>query len=118
MPGLAVVGCGGDSQHVSCGDFRFDRSAWRHAYENYSTDEPTPAEQIADKLLACKTLEHRSRRETLRLLGRPDNYVAHSRREMSWNLGSERSYFSIDDEHLVVRFDQRGRVRRAFLTTD
>jgi hypothetical protein len=36
----------------------------------------------------------------------------------SWDLGTQRDGFPVDDEHLVLRFGREGRVRSAELATD
>jgi len=53
----------------------------------------------------------------LKLLGRPDNYVAQAS-ELSWNTGPERGWFGIDSEHLVAHLGEGRRVKSARLTTD
>jgi len=87
---LLLGGCAASSEHATgCGDVRFDAADWRAAYDNYSTDTPTRAQRIADGIVKCRLLVGRDRRTVLRMLGRPDNYVAHERGRLSWNLGSQ-----------------------------
>jgi hypothetical protein len=50
-------------------------------------------------------------RQVTRLLGHPDERERHV---LAWDVGPERdSVFRIDDEYFEVRFDRRGRFRRA-----
>ncbi|MDP8943601.1 MAG: hypothetical protein M3N16_05725, partial [Actinomycetota bacterium] len=75
---------------------------------------PTGRQRLADRFVGCRALEGATTREVRRLLGRPDGYVA----PWSYDLGPERGWVSIDNEHLVIDFDRARGVHRLHLTTD
>ena len=95
---------------------KFDRSLWDGSLA--PTARSTERHRIADRLVACGLLQGRRREVVVRLLGPPSNYVAASRQQ-SWTVGRERGgVISIDNEHLVVDYDERWRVVAVRLTTD
>jgi hypothetical protein len=72
---------------------------------------PTRQQVLADDLIRCHQLEGMNERQVTRLLGHPDEPGRHV---LAWDVGPERdSVFRIDDEYFEVRFDRRGRFRRA-----
>ena len=115
-----------DGGEVDCSDFRFnttawatdtDQAAWVEASEH---KEPTVRQRLADGLIECGTLAGKRRAELTGMLGEPDDYIslARSAHASSWVTGMERSYVSIDNEHLLVHFDSTGRTASAELVTD
>jgi hypothetical protein len=115
-----------DGGEVACPDFRFDRTAWAHDtdygawLEASEREEPTVRQRLADGVIECGTLTAKRRVELTRMLGNPDDYLSLARGPgaSSWVTGIERNYISIDNEHLLVRFNSAGRAASAELVTD
>lgn len=117
---VAFATGGGD-----CSLAGFDERAWARLSSIRPPPDgapPTPRQRLADALIECESFEGATRTEVRHVLGRPDNYVVHDpgveRGAWSYNLGTERGFFGIDDEHLLVRFDPSRRVRSLELVTD
>ncbi len=101
---------------LDCRSFRLLPGAWQRT-DTESSELPTERQRLADAIVKCQALANRTKQEVLRLLGRPDNYVGRHG-EASWRTGTERSFFGLDDEHLLVSFDRSQRVRSVRLATD
>lgn len=130
---VALVGVGGAVAYATRGEARddgcslasFDARAWasESSYDREPGGGPSMRQRLADQLIECETLQGARRGRVREVLGRPDNYVAQDTRfyedgTWSYNIGTQRAGFPIDDEHLVVRFGREGRVRSAELATD
>lgn len=71
---------------------------------------------MADRMVARDTLVGKSYEEVLQLLGKPD-YVA-AANELTYYLGPERGFISIDSEWLNLKLGPDGRVMRTYIWTD
>jgi len=125
VAGAVAWATSGETRREGCSLASFDTRAW--AAESSSDGDPSRGpstrQRLADHLIACEMLHGARRARVRRALGRPDNYVARDTRfyehgTWSWDLGTQREGFPVDDEHLVVRFGGDGRVRSAELATD
>jgi len=98
MLSLAASGiaCGDE---VACSELRVTSARWRAA-----DDRPKLAERVSE----CKTLERKSSRAVVAMLGQPDD---RNKREWSYFVGGG----TVDDRHLYVVFDARDRVKRVEL---
>jgi len=108
-----------------CSVATFDTRLWADASsaDREPGGGPSSRQRLADRLVECESLQGASRRQVRKLLGRPDDHVARDRRldeegTWSYDLGTERGWMGIDDEHLVVRFGRDERVRSAEQATD
>ena len=100
-------------EREGCESFRFDREAWLESSrgDDKGTEEQT---EIAERLVECRLLLGRGSAEVRRMLGPPDEQYRRKRTTWLYELGPERSMFSIDSEFLKITFARRGRVDRAF----
>lgn len=100
----------------------FDAAAWRLAdpIENHRTVRS----QMVDDLLPRRLLDGMDRTQVEQLLGAPlanlsNAGVDRSRWHMAYYVGMERQGFmSLDDEMLVIRFDEQGCVAEAALAVN
>jgi hypothetical protein len=124
--GAAVVyATSGAAREDGCSLASFDTRAWaaESSSDRQPSGGPSARQRLADHLIACESLHGARRAQVRKVLGRPDNYVAQDTRlyedgTWSWDLGTQRDGFPVDDEHLVLRFGREGRVRSAELATD
>ena len=106
----SAIGCGGDGHRASC-DKAFDQAAWRSTGaegRNSALGAPSKRQSLADGIIACQTLDGRTRSDVRRLLGKPD-FPSRATR-FYYELGEGRSAGSLDNEFLSVTFDRRSRV--------
>jgi hypothetical protein len=87
----------------------FDPAQWRTPPPNDDVQWPMRLRMV-DDLIASKRLDGLRRDELQRLLGPPDQTDKWKDWDLVYWLGPDRSYFRIDSEWLVVRFDRAGRV--------
>jgi hypothetical protein len=112
----SMTGCGtGDvpkpgAASGECG--KFDRAAWKANLPKEEGRELSPRHRIADELIACKRLDGLKYSEVVALLGPPDSES--SRRSMSYPIGQERGFISVDSEYLYLNLSS-GRVTSAFV---
>jgi hypothetical protein len=66
--------------------------------------------EMADRLLARRTLVGKTRAQVVELLGEPPPTAYFTDWDLVYRLGPERGYFSIDSEWLVLRLGADGRV--------
>jgi outer membrane protein assembly factor BamE (lipoprotein component of BamABCDE complex) len=92
----------------------FDPVAWRD--DNQVQQGVRLA--MADRLVARRTLQGKTRAEVLELLGEPTPTGRFHDWDLVYWLGPERSYFSIDSEWLVVRFAPDGRATEYGIVRD
>jgi hypothetical protein len=104
---MALVGCGSAGTATACEDFRFDSVAWKRDASGLRHGA-TARQRLADKLVACHTLDGRSRAEVRRMLGPRERNS--SRRIWTYQTGAERSGFHMGFEELSVHFESTGRV--------
>lgn|GEM_PF-1039074 len=93
----------------------FDSEAWQAV----STRRTQERIKMVDDLIDSGVLDHLPRARVAELLGDDDSdsgYFADW--DVVYWLGDERSFFSIDSEWLVIRFDDGGRVRDYRLVRD
>jgi hypothetical protein len=84
----------------------FDRNAWH---------DPVLYEQgvrlaMADRFVARGTLIGKARSEVVAMLGEPSDEGFFKEWDLVYCLGTERAFFAIDSEWLVLRLDSTGRV--------
>lgn len=97
---------------------RFDARVWRDLGHHLDHDgTPYARTCMVSDLLATQPLVGRSRGEVAALLGDLPKPPVPTR-EMTYELGPERGFISIDSELLVIRFDAAGRVTDVRLRTD
>lgn len=95
---------------------RFEPGLWKSAPR---LDSPESVRlRMVDSLLSSSLLSGRTRSEVESLIGPPDTTTYFREFDMVYQLGPERSFFSIDSEWLVIRLDASGRVSTAQLVTD
>ena len=84
----------------------FDATAWR--------DEAQVQQGVrlgmADRLIARRTLQNKTRAAVIKMLGEPPETGYFRDWDMVYWLGPERGFISIDSEWLVLRVDADGRV--------
>jgi hypothetical protein len=90
----------------------FDPIAWK---------DPNGVKQgirlgMADRLVAWNTLVGKTREEVLQRLGQPEN--GELVQELTYYLGPERGFISIDSEWLSLQFGPDGRVVRSYIWSD
>jgi hypothetical protein len=73
---------------------------------------PTRTQLLADDVIRCGLLRGMSRDEIVALLGRPD---PGARQRLWYQVGPERSIFSIDSEYLVIGVERDGSFHSAEL---
>lgn len=92
----------------------FDPVAWR--------DEPQVENGVrldmADRLVARRTLSGMTRAEVIELLGEPTKTAKFGDWDLVYWLGPERMFFSIDSEWLVIRFNADGVVTESHIVRD
>ena len=95
----------------------FDSNAWRNRTLDGDPMWPTRLRMV-DDLMKRHLLDGRSREQVESLLGpgRPSHQFAAG--DLIYCLGPERSFFRIDSECLVIRFDTSARVKNYRLVTD
>ena len=95
----------------------FDSTAWRNRTLDGDPMWPTRLRMV-DDLMKRHLLDGRSREQVESLLGpgRPSHQFAAG--DLIYCLGPERSFFRIDSECLVIRFDTSARVKDYRLVTD
>ena len=94
-----------------CDDFRFTAERWREARSRDGSEDDV--QRMAEAIVACRTLEGRTRSETGELLGRTDDM-----QDPTWTypLGTVNDLIGPGDgKALYVHFGGDGRVRRADL---
>jgi hypothetical protein len=64
--------------------------------------------KLADRMIACQTLDGRKRSDIRQLLGKPD-FPSRAARYY-YELGAGRSAGPLDNEFVSIRFDHRARV--------
>jgi hypothetical protein len=74
--------------------------------------------QMADRLLARRSLIGLSRKEVVAMLVEPPDHGMFREWDLVYLLGPERNLFSIDSEWLVVRPGSNGNVEEARLVHD
>jgi hypothetical protein len=94
----------------------FDRAGWDAGGVD-ARDSRHRRHRMADSLVASHTLQGKTRAQIIELLGAPEASGI-STWDMSYLLGDERGFISIDGEWLVLRFDPAGRVNQAAVVTD
>lgn len=62
--------------------------------------------RMVDDLVRSRRLDHQSRAEVDKLLGKPTSTNYFKEYDLVYWLGPERGFFSIDSEWLVIRFDK------------
>ncbi len=92
----------------------FDPVAWQHDSEGYLGIR----QAMADRLLASHSLEGKTRQEVIDMLGEPLNTGLPITWGLTYYLGPERSFISIDSECLVMRLGRDGRVKSAHIHRD
>jgi hypothetical protein len=96
-----------------CDASGFRRSDWR---SRGSADSRrgglSRRQEIADRLVECKTLLGESYEAVAKLLGKPDD-GSKRQRSLSYLLGDERGLFKLDSEFLDIELDASYRVVRA-----
>jgi len=99
---------------------RFDSARWKASPSGTARgNEQPPRQQMVDDLLKSGVLSGKTRPEVDLLLGLADTTEYFRKYDMVYVLGMERnSYFGIDSEWLVIKFDDAGRVAVAKLVTD
>ena len=100
---------GTDARSARCDGYEFDSERWRRVRDGATTlperDAARARRQLAVGLVRCRVLDGLRRREVYRLLGRPDDSEP---RAALYRIGEEPGAFAIDQEWLVIEFDERG----------
>jgi hypothetical protein len=91
------------------------------AFEPIAWKDPNRAEQgvrlsMADRIVAWNSLGGKTREEVLDLLGQPASGGTGG--ELTYYLGPERGFISIDSEWLSLKFGPDGRVVRSYIWRD
>lgn len=92
----------------------FDAAGWKADAETGSGVRL----EMADRLLARRTLHGLTRAEVTDLLGEPPRTDYFTNWDLVYWLGPERGYLALDYEWLAVRLGPDGRVEKAQLVTD
>jgi hypothetical protein len=107
-----VGGCGDDDDRGSCGNGVFDQAAWRapgSEGRNGLLGAASKRQDLADRMIACRTLDGRARPDVRRLLGKPD-FPSRATRYY-YELGEGRSAGPLDNEFLSISFNRGGHVK-------
>lgn len=115
----AVVLSGCSLIPVPCKDFVFDRAAWKASMAASDSDD-SRAQDIAGDLVRCHALTGMTRADIRHVLGRPvPEEAPPGSGEMWWAVGVVNNGMGPGDaQMLIVRFNDRGRVRSASLLYD
>lgn len=97
LAALLIAGCSPSAN--------FDPAKWRDA----DLTSRARADMLTD-FLARHPLKGMSRREVIAFLGPPTTTDTWRRADMTYVLGSEGSYFAIDNEWLFIKLDRHNRV--------
>jgi hypothetical protein len=106
----ASSGCGDKKHHAAC-EKGFDRAAWSvpgSKGRDSLVGHPSKRQQLADRVVACQTLDGRKRSDVRALLGKPD-FPSRSTKYY-YELGAGRSAGLLDNEFLSINFNQHARV--------
>ncbi|MCB9492421.1 MAG: hypothetical protein H6674_10195 [Dehalococcoidia bacterium] len=100
----------------------FDGAAWRSSSGIRGSGGRPIRQRMVDDLMDSGLLRDKTAEEVLALLG-PDDRGHTSQdspppQRLTYLLGPERGFISIDSEWLEVRFNQEGRVDKAWTRTD
>ncbi len=74
--------------------------------------------RIADRLISSQALIGRSKSDIAKMLGEPPPTEYFREWDMVYILGSERGFFSIDSEWLVIQLDSSGTATDASIVRD
>ena len=92
----------------------FDQSVWRDS----SVNNTVSRRQMAERMLARRTLLEKSRDEVVAMLGRPSQEGYFTTWDLVYLLGPEKGPFGIDSEWLVVTLGESGQVSEASIQRD
>lgn len=95
---------------------RFDSSRWKQA--GHPNQDSYPRLNMADDLISSRKLYGKTKQEAIELLGKPSDSGYFRTYDLTYWLGPERRWMSIDSEWLVIKLDDRGRVTEYRLLTD
>lgn len=113
--GIAVITIG--LTLPACGSEKFESLAWKEAQER--SGKPYVRLEMADDLIASQSLLSKTKDEVIALLGEPEKSGYFKEYDLVYWLGPERnSFISIDSEWLVIKLDERGRVKDYLLKRD
>ena len=90
----------------------FDKAIWQDEKQESARLE------MADRIVARRLLDGKSRVEVVSMLGEPPKTGYFSDWHFVYRLGMERGFISIDSEWLVVRFDANDRVSEYRIVRD
>jgi hypothetical protein len=90
----------------------FDKAVWQDEKQESARLE------MADRIVARRMLDGKTRVEVLSMLGEPPKTGYFSDWNLVYWLGAERGFVSIDSEWLVVRFDADERVSEYRIVRD
>ena len=93
---------------ITRGPIPFESSVWMNNAENWD-DEWHRRHRIADWLVLTRSLNGLSQAELTKKLGTPDTETFKGW-SLTYYLGTQRGFFAIDDEWLVIRLDDNGKV--------
>jgi len=104
-----------EARRPACSRSRVSGSDWKRASDAHRSAFPSELQVLADDLIRCKQLRGKRYVGITNLLGEPDEIDRlNGERTAYWEVGLERdSFFQIDSEYLVVRFDRHRRFRSA-----
>lgn len=92
----------------------FDRAAWTAAFDASNTVRA----EMADRMIARRTLLGKSRADVVAMLGDPSTDGYFNEWDLVYWLGPERGFIRIDSEWLVLRLGADGRVAEHAIMTD
>ena len=94
----------------------FDSEAWQDP-KQVDGDDPVRIRMV-DDLMKSKRLDHHSRADVEKLLGKRTNEYYFKEYDLVYWLGPERGFMSIDSAWLVINFDSSGSVREYNVVRD
>ena len=111
---IAVWFVFGDSIQERLNRLKFDSTVWQSG----SAFTNSVRIQMVDDLLRKHQFIGVSQEEVTSILGKPDQTNNFGKWNMTYRLGPERGFISIDDEWLVFRLDDQKKVAEYRIVTD
>lgn len=106
----SVLGCGRATEpprgQTSCGTLAQAAAGWKRDIQ--AAGRFSSRQGVADRLLECDALVGRTKREIVRVLGQPQPYgtdFGGRPGSVIYTLGTDRGFIPLDDEHLLIDFD-------------
>ena len=113
---LICCGAGALILFYETSERKFDSAEWKKTRDRNQSHHPRLF--MADRLIADHTLDGKTREEVTELLGEPSHDGYFRSYDLVYWLGPERSWISIDSEWLVIKLDDKGRVKEYKLERD